>query len=117
VKESNNSLVQIVNKSLTPGCQPRPSIVAALLSPLTSLRLVEDMHIGSPSLSFLRRQEPSPSFETKAVFYHLYKMIFFLNVSMGSCLRRNDKLGGVLKFNDQANLNSRCVRNDKVVKV
>ena len=67
---------------------------------------MEDMHIGYPSLSFLRRQESSQAFEAKVDCYHLYKMIFFLNVSLGSCLRRNDNRGNILKLNDQTNLNS-----------
>jgi hypothetical protein len=122
VKEVSNMLIQIVNKVLLslpflPLCHPWASTVTSLWCPSTSLRSVEDMHIGSPRLSFLRRQEPSQAFDTKTVFYYLYKTIFFLNVSLGSCLRRNDKRGGVLKFNDQTNLNSHCAGNDKVVKV
>jgi hypothetical protein len=48
----------------------------------------------SPPLSSLRRQGPSQASETKTVFYHLYEMLFFLNVSLGPCLRRDDSGGG-----------------------
>jgi hypothetical protein len=47
-----------------------------------------------PRLSSLRRQEPSQAFETKTVFFHLYKVLIFLNVSLGPCLRRDDRVVG-----------------------
>ncbi len=63
-----------------------------------------------PRLSFLRRQEPSQDFKAKLVFCYLYEMIFFLYVSLGSCLRGHDNRGAfrnlMIKQNDVIVLNS-----------
>ena len=34
----------------------------------------------------------------KTIFYHLYEMLIFLNVSLGSCFRRNDNWGTFWNF-------------------
>jgi hypothetical protein len=52
-----------------------------------------NMKIQTPQLVIPAKAGTQSYLWYKTVFYHSYDMIVFLNVSLGSCLRRNDNRG------------------------